>query len=201
MNSTSDTECEPFSPSHTLPALPSWPPVLTPFSNAKGMGNDPESEAEPPRQDAQNSRPPHRRVGSDETERPHSAQQTQHDTDSHISETSEEESDEDDLDPAHRIDDFNWEDLHHRYHEAVKVCHGEEAALMEEWESLMTYFRIWAQSGHEHETDRTYSRLCTRTAYVQHSEDTLEQKRSHYISVVRAFESALNLLKASGPGR
>ncbi|KAF5850024.1 hypothetical protein GGP41_005440 [Bipolaris sorokiniana] len=126
------------------------------------MGNDPESEAEPPRQDAQNSRPPHRRVGSDETERPHSAQQTQHDTDSHISETSEEESDEDDLDPAHRIDDFNWEDLHHRYHEAVKVCHGEEAALMEEWESLMTYFRIWAQSGHEHETDRTYSRCVLR---------------------------------------
>lgn len=103
------------------------------------MGNDPESEAEPPRQDAQNSRLSHRRVGSDETERPHSAQQTQHDTDSHISETSEEEeSDEDDSDPAHRIGDFDWEDLHHRYHEAMKVCHGEEAALMEEWESLMT---------------------------------------------------------------
>lgn len=102
------------------------------------MDNSPESSVEPPRQDAQNSRPPHRRVGSDETERPHSAQQTQHDTDNHISETSEEESDQDDSDPAHRIDDFDWEDLHHRYHEAMKVCHGEEAALMEEWESLMT---------------------------------------------------------------
>lgn len=113
------------------------------------MGNDPESEAEPPRQDAQNSRPPHRRVGSDETERPHSAQQTQHDTDSHISETSEEESDEDDLDPAHRIDDFNWEDLHHRYHEAVKVCHGEEAALMEEWESLMTVISTTPKHQHK----------------------------------------------------
>lgn len=83
----------------------------------------------------------------------------------------------------------------------MKTCHGEEAALTEEWESLMTYFRLWAQSGHLHETDRTYSRLCTRTSYVKHSEDTLEQKRNHYISVVKAFESALNLLKANGLGR
>lgn len=135
MNGTSDTECEPFSPSHTLPALPSSPPVLTLFPNTQGMDNDPEPEVEPRRQDA---RPPHRRVGSDDTERPHSAQQTQHDTDSHISETSEEESDEEDSDPAHRIDDFDWEDLHHRYHEAMKGCHDEEAALMEEWEGLMT---------------------------------------------------------------
>jgi len=37
--------------------------------------------------------------------------------------------------------------------------------------------------------------------YVQNSEEELEQKRNHYVSVVKAFESALNLLKANGIGR
>jgi hypothetical protein len=65
-----------------------------------------------------------------------------------------------------------------------------------------------------------FFRLQTRTTYVQNSETELEQKRNHCtfiqpiflldislqltrtdINVVRAFESALNLLKAMGSGR
>ena len=102
------------------------------------MDNGPETESEPhQKQDAPASRPALRRVGSDETERPLSPQQSQHASDDQASEDSGQESDESDSDPAHRIDDFDWEDLHHRYHEAMKVCHGEEAALIEEWENLM----------------------------------------------------------------
>ncbi|USP77252.1 hypothetical protein yc1106_04526 [Curvularia clavata] len=199
MNNTSEPGSESSLPSHTLSALPSSPPMLNLLPNTENMDNGSENESEP--HQTQDAQPVLKRVNSDETERPPSAQQTQHASDGQASETSDEEFDSEDSDPAHRIEDFDWEDLHHRYHEAMKVCHGEEAALMEEWEDLMLYFRIWAQSGHEHETDRTYSRLCTRTAYVQHSEDALEQKRNHYVSVVKAFESALSLLKASGLGR
>jgi hypothetical protein len=139
MNSSSEAECQPSLPNHVLPALPSSPPVLIPSSGLGDMDNGPGSEPEPSqKQDAPGSRPLHRRVDSDETERPTSAQQTQHDADDHTSEDSEGESEDDDSDPAHRIDGFDWEDLHRRYHEAMKACHGEEAALMEEWESLMT---------------------------------------------------------------
>ncbi|EDU50548.1 hypothetical protein PtrSN002B_008676 [Pyrenophora tritici-repentis] len=158
------------------------------------------TKAEPsPTQDAQVVEPQSlKRINSNETERPPSAQQTQDDADDPADSKSEADSEEEESDPADRIADFDWEDLHVRYHEAMKGCHEEEAALMHEWEALMNYFRVWAQSGHEHETERTFSRLRTRTTFVQHEEDTLEQKRNHYINVVKAFESALSLLKHTG---
>ncbi|RMZ66652.1 zinc finger fyve domain-containing 19 [Pyrenophora seminiperda CCB06] len=170
-------------------------------------GSEPKSEP-PPAQDAQDAQdvqdaqavgpPSLRRINSEETERPPSVQRTQDGADGPADAESESDLEEEGSDPADRIVDFDWEDLHHRYHEAMKNCHGEEAALMQEWENLMDYFRVWAQSGHEHETGRTYSRLRTRTTFVQNEEDLLEQKRTHYITVVKAFESALSLLKNSG---
>ncbi|KAE8826197.1 hypothetical protein PTNB73_09807 [Pyrenophora teres f. teres] len=177
-------------------------PVVRRTRSIPDMDASPASRAEPPpTQDAQAVEPPSlKRINSGEAERPPSAQRTQDGDDANDAADSKSEADSDDgeSDPADRITDFDWEDLHHRYHEAMKTCHGEEAALMHEWEALMNYFRVWAQSGHEHETDRTYSRLRTRTTFVQHEEDTLEQKRHHYINVVKAFESALSLLKNNG---
>ena len=76
-------------------------------------------------------------MNSDETERPPSAQQAQHNDHDSADAESESEDEDEESEPADRIDDFDWEDLHHRYHEAMKNCHGEEAALMEEWENLM----------------------------------------------------------------
>lgn len=135
MNITSEPRCESSLPSHTLPALPSSPPVLALLPNTDDMDNEPKTESEPyQKQDAQ---PALKRINSDETERPSSAQESQHAPDDQASEDSDEEFNSDDSDPAHRIEDFDWEDLHHRYHEAMKVCHGEEAALMEEWKNLM----------------------------------------------------------------
>ncbi|KAF2855409.1 hypothetical protein T440DRAFT_386046 [Plenodomus tracheiphilus IPT5] len=153
-----------------------------------------------PTQDAETSRPDHKRTNSDETARPPSAQQRRDDTGD---EQSDANSDAEPIDdgPAHRISDFDWDDLHSRYHAAINKCQDEENELMQEFESLMTYFRIWADSGHGHETSRTYHRLQTRSTYVRHSEEELETKRNHYINVVKAFESALNLLRAPGLGR
>ncbi|KAH6637926.1 hypothetical protein C7974DRAFT_411382 [Boeremia exigua] len=156
------------------------------------------SEPEAPQDQQQSpSRPRHKRVNTDETERPASAQQSRDDTQEHAgAETEENISDDDEeADPAVQIANFDWDDLHRRYHAAIKECSQEEQELMQEWRSLMEYFAIWANSGHEHETDRTFRRLQTRTMYVKNEENKLEETRNHYISVVRAFESALNLLR------
>ncbi|KAF2278205.1 uncharacterized protein EI97DRAFT_431473 [Westerdykella ornata] len=107
-------------------------------------------------------------------------------------------SSEDDMlsdDPADMIADFDWEHLAERYHDAIRDCDARETELLQEWESLMNFFRIWAEAGHAHETDRTYHRLRTRMTYVQHAEESLEKKRQHYIQVVEAFQLALQLLQ------
>ncbi|KAF2035933.1 hypothetical protein EK21DRAFT_53574 [Setomelanomma holmii] len=164
------------------------------------MDNSPNFKSEPPAtQPDAISQPPLRRATSEETERPPSAQQARRDSDEHAGGDQDDE-EELDSDPAEKIVEFDWDELHERYHEAMKGCHDAEGELAQEWESLMSYFRIWAESGHEHETDRTFQRLRTRTTHVQNSEDRLERTRNHYIDVVKAFESALHLLKQHGFG-
>lgn len=47
------------------------------------------------------------------------------------------------------------------------------------------------------EEERAGKRLRTRMAFVQQKEESLEEKRLHYVKVVKAFESALALLSAT----
>lgn len=105
-----------------------------------------------------------------------------------------------DVDPAEQIDDFDWDFLHERYHDAMSSASAQELALMQEFAQLMDYFKIWADAGANQESDRTFHRLRTRMTYVQNSEHKLERTREHYIQVVGAFESALALLRGSGFG-
>jgi hypothetical protein len=138
MSSFSAIDSESSSPPHTLLNTPSSPPVLTHDSVIASMDKGPSFKSELPlTQDAQAVQASLRRINSDETERPTSAQQTQDGLDEQANANGEEESEEEDSDPSEKIEDFDWEELHHRYHEAVKICHGEEAELMQEWESLM----------------------------------------------------------------
>ncbi|OCK80524.1 hypothetical protein K432DRAFT_443091 [Lepidopterella palustris CBS 459.81] len=58
----------------------------------------------------------------------------------------------------------------------------------------MNFFTIWADTSQSHEAERSFKRLRTRMAHVQNSEEKLETTRLHYIQVVKAFESALQLL-------
>lgn len=142
------------------------------------------------------------REGSGDTERaPPSNQQTpiveKSNPNEQVVKEEEEESydEEQDLaDPNEPLKPFNWNDLEAEYHAAMKKCDDEESALMEEWVELTKFFQIWAQSGHHQETDRTFRRLKTRMAHVQHSEEDIEKTRQHYVSVVQAFESAMRLL-------
>ncbi|KAF2468151.1 uncharacterized protein BDR25DRAFT_305154 [Lindgomyces ingoldianus] len=103
---------------------------------------------------------------------------------------------EEQCDPANQIVDFDWEDLAVRYHHEMRQCQQHEEDLLKEYGELMDFFRVWVESGHAHETDRTYHRLRTRMTHVQSSEEHLEKTRNHYINVVKAFESALNLLNS-----
>ncbi|KAH7076808.1 hypothetical protein BKA63DRAFT_290654 [Paraphoma chrysanthemicola] len=200
MTNDPDNNSESSLPTHAIQILPSSPPALplssVSFEKFDVMDEPPHPKSEPPAtQLDEGAKPPLRRVNSEDTERPPSAQRVHDETDEHIEEDSEEELD---ADPADKIVDFDWNALHERYHQAMAGCHDEEGELAKEWESLMNFFRIWAESGHDQETDRTFQRLRTRTAYVQHSEEKLESTRKHYVEVVKAFESALNLLRGFG---
>ncbi|KAL5459145.1 hypothetical protein PMIN06_002996 [Paraphaeosphaeria minitans] len=151
---------------------------------------------------AEEARAPNLPKDPTEDVRPPSAQQAQQVPEAEHPEPGEEEDydSEDDADPADEIVDFDWEGLHERYHEAISTASAQEQDLLQEFTKMMNYFNVWANAGANQESDRTFHRLRTRMTYVQNSEQKLENTRQHYIGVVRAFESALNLLRNSGFG-
>lgn len=81
----------------------------------------------------------HKRVKSDATERPTSAQRDRDESDQESDIKAEEhgDSDDEDADPAIKINPYDWDHLHQRYHDTIKECEGEEKELMNEWASLM----------------------------------------------------------------
>ncbi|XWW95485.1 hypothetical protein V2A60_003444 [Cordyceps javanica] len=92
---------------------------------------------------------------------------------------------------------FDWEDFESRYEAALQKASEEEAEILKEAESLSKYFRAWATAASSHDDVRAVKRLQTRQRFVNLSEEKLSQKQKHYVEVVRAFESALALLKSS----
>jgi hypothetical protein len=139
MNSDFNDESESSLPTRSGHYFPSSPPAVkrlaASFENPENM----DIKSEPPAaQLDEASKPPLRRVSSEETERPPSAQQVRRDDASeHDDEMKEDEEEEVDSDPAEKIVDFDWNDLHERYHQAMKECHEEEEQLAQEWQSLM----------------------------------------------------------------
>lgn len=102
--------------------------------------------------------------------------------------------DSDQSDPADKIEHFDWKKLEERYHDAIAEKNKVEREILDEFNSLMNFFTIWADTSQSHEAERSFKRLRTRMAHVQNSEEKLETTRLHYIQVVKAFESALQLL-------
>ncbi|KAI7211147.1 hypothetical protein KC333_g7825 [Hortaea werneckii] len=96
--------------------------------------------------------------------------------------------------PHDRIDDFDWDDLRRRYHSKMNGITAKEHSILDEFSSLCEYFGVWAQASETHEVGRSFKRLKTQVAYVENRESELENKRQHYIKVVDAFKSALELL-------
>ena len=118
----------------------SSPPRLTQYSTS-AMDDDLESKYKPiaPQEVQQTpKRRKHKRINSDDTERPASAQRDRDDSEQHSDiEVEQKLPDDDEADPAAQIADFDWEHLHQRYHDAIKTCSDEEAELMQEWSNLM----------------------------------------------------------------
>ncbi|KAF2772056.1 hypothetical protein EJ03DRAFT_267557 [Teratosphaeria nubilosa] len=97
-------------------------------------------------------------------------------------------------DPNERIEDFDWTSLQQRYHDRMRELGGQEQRIFVDFNELCNYFGVWADASRTHEVGRSFKRLKTQIAYVRHEEDQLESKRQHYIKVVQAFQSALQLL-------
>ncbi|KAH9826259.1 hypothetical protein Tdes44962_MAKER03643 [Teratosphaeria destructans] len=97
-------------------------------------------------------------------------------------------------DPNERIEDFEWMSLQQRYHDRMREIGNQEQQISADFSSLCNYFGVWADASRTHEVGRSFKRLKTQIAYVNHEENQLEIKRQHYIKVVQAFQSALQLL-------
>ncbi|KAF2482224.1 hypothetical protein BDY17DRAFT_310755 [Neohortaea acidophila] len=97
-------------------------------------------------------------------------------------------------DPLENMEAFDWRELEARFHEKQAEFAAKEQAIVDEFQGLSQSFGMWAAAGSNQESNRTFKRLKTQMTLVQHHEDGLAAKRQHYIKVVDAFKSALELL-------
>ncbi|KAL2058605.1 hypothetical protein ABVK25_001333 [Lepraria finkii] len=95
------------------------------------------------------------------------------------------------------LEAYDWDELEERFHAKMEVCAKREEGIQEEFNELLEVFRAWVASGSAHEEERAGKRLRTRMAFAQQKEKTLEEKRTQYVKVVKAFESALALLSGA----
>lgn len=133
-------EAESSLPKELVYTVRSSPPILTQYSSFE-MDDNVTSKSEPattPDAHQTPKRPRHKRMKSDDTERPASAQQDRGDSDDHSDVDADQIIAEDeDLDPAAPITHFDWDRLHQQYHDAMNECNSEEVELMQQWASLM----------------------------------------------------------------
>ncbi|KAL1960782.1 hypothetical protein VTO42DRAFT_6612 [Malbranchea cinnamomea] len=93
------------------------------------------------------------------------------------------------------IQNCSWDELQIRFADAMHERSEFESALQKETAELLEVFIVWSQTTGFHDEDRAYKRFKTRMDYVQNCEANLEEKKRHYANVVKAFESALALLR------
>ncbi|KFH43839.1 hypothetical protein ACRE_053870 [Hapsidospora chrysogenum ATCC 11550] len=92
---------------------------------------------------------------------------------------------------------YDWDDFERRYEEALREADAHEREVLKEADNLSRYFRAWASAASAHDDERAVKRLQTRKRFVNLAEERMEQKQQHYEEVVKAFESALALLRST----
>ena len=102
-----------------------------------------------------------------------------------------------DEDTSHELPDFDWDLLTHQFSAAMDECDSQEAEVLQKFKDLANYFTIWAAVSHDSDRERAVKRFKTREAHIGHSEEEFAKKREHLQKVVRAFESAMELLKGT----
>lgn len=98
------------------------------------------------------------------------------------------------MDPQVRLEEYDWAELEEQFHKRMEAFKAVEEGIWEEWKGWGELFGAWASTISVHDEERASKRLRTRIAFTQASEESLEQKRQHYIKVVQAFEAALALM-------
>ncbi|EFR01965.1 hypothetical protein MGYG_04966 [Nannizzia gypsea CBS 118893] len=96
---------------------------------------------------------------------------------------------------ARELEGCTWEQLQQRFTEEMDERSKAENTLQKETADLLEVFMAWSQTTTFRDEDRAYKRFKTRMDHVQKSEANLEEKKAHYSNVVKAFESALALLR------
>ncbi|KAI9367818.1 hypothetical protein BJX61DRAFT_526730 [Aspergillus egyptiacus] len=101
---------------------------------------------------------------------------------------------EDELQLQEKVKDYDWSELESNYIRLMEEHEKSEEELRGHITKLLQVFTVWSQTTVTHDETRALKRFRTQMQHVQNSEESLEKKRSHYIDVVKAFESALALL-------
>ncbi|KAI1191887.1 hypothetical protein F5B17DRAFT_381374 [Nemania serpens] len=112
-------------------------------------------------------------------------------------ETQKRRSDKSEMTSPGHLAPFDWEDFEDRYEKALQEADEKEKQMLEEFAQLVKYFNVWASASSTHDNERATKRLQTRERYVSLSEQSLSQKKQHLAEVVKAFQSALALLRAT----
>ncbi|PBP20991.1 hypothetical protein BUE80_DR008181 [Diplocarpon rosae] len=95
--------------------------------------------------------------------------------------------------------DYDWDDFERRYTDHMSKLDEEENKDYENFDNHATSFLIWAQSASQRDNARISKRLKTRSRFTQLAENSLEDKKRHYVDVVSAFQKALDLLRHQSP--
>ncbi|KAL9592222.1 MAG: hypothetical protein Q9179_006937, partial [Wetmoreana sp. 5 TL-2023] len=83
------------------------------------------------------------------------------------------------IDPKQSLEPFAWDDLETRFLQKMEECQRREEEIEKEFREWCHVFQAWASTTREHEEERLHKRLKTRIAWVQNSEQVLEEKRQH----------------------
>ncbi|PYH46689.1 uncharacterized protein BP01DRAFT_293565 [Aspergillus saccharolyticus JOP 1030-1] len=95
---------------------------------------------------------------------------------------------------ADGLNAHDWDELENKYYRAMEKHKEAEVVLQNHTSELLEIFMVWSQTTIRRDETRALKRFKTQMQHVQHSEESLKNKKKHYIDVVRAFENALALL-------
>ncbi|KAJ5675861.1 hypothetical protein N7462_008758 [Penicillium macrosclerotiorum] len=92
------------------------------------------------------------------------------------------------------LENCDWDQLEEKYTGAMDEHSRAEEDLRAETAKLLEIFTAWSQTTVLQDEKRALKRFKTQMQHVQNSEISVENKKKHYMEVVKAFQSALALL-------
>ncbi|KAJ5180389.1 hypothetical protein N7492_003599 [Penicillium capsulatum] len=92
------------------------------------------------------------------------------------------------------LEQYDWDQLQEKYADAMDEHSRVEEDLRAETTKLLEAFSAWSQTTVLQDEQRALKRFKTQMQHVQNSEVSAENKKKHYMEVVKAFEGALALL-------